>query len=140
MEITTDIVTGFRSDPQMKAFSDVTTWPDPYVIEALYNGDVETGSSRWGGFVLSDPGNFKRRGMFLFAAAWLMNNFGDGGPNVATSGEARLNTVAKSVGDESISYRAPSMMEVSDDWLTWSHYGQQFYRLRKRAGMGALAV
>ncbi|BEU28748.1 MAG: DUF4054 domain-containing protein [Edwardsiella phage MSW-3] len=140
MEITKEIIAAFRSDPQMCAFSDSVKWPDNFIAGALCNGDEETGSSRWGGFVLDDCHNFKRRGMFLFAAAWLMNNFGDGGPNVATSGEARLNVASKSIGDESVAYRVPSMMEVSDDWLTWSHYGQQFYRLRKRAGMGALAV
>lgn len=75
--------------------------------------------------------------MMYFTAAWLINNYGDTGISNGIPGEARLNVASKSIGDESVSYRVPSMMEVNNDWLTWSAYGQQFYRLRKRAGMGA---
>lgn len=139
MDITNAIVADFRGTPSMIAFSDTTKWPDSFIVEALCQADAETGSSRWGPFD-TDCGNFKKRGMYLYAAAFMVNNYGDGGPLTTTSGEARLNVASKSIGDESIQYRVPSMMEVSDDWLTWSHYGQQFYRLRKRAGMGAVAV
>lgn len=139
MDITPELVTSFRSSPGLIAFASVTKWPDDVISAALCEADAETGGRRWGPFV-DDCGNIKRRGMFLFAAAWLVNNFGNGGPSTTTSGEARLNVASKSIGDESVAYRVPSMMEVSDDWLTWSHYGQQYYRLRKRVGMGALAV
>lgn len=139
MDINNAIVADFRGTPSMVAFSDTTKWPDSFIEQALCEADAETGSSRWGPFD-TDCHNLKKRGMYLYAAAFMVNNYGDGGPLTTTSGEARLNVASKSIGDESIQYRVPSMMEVSDDWLTWSHYGQQFYRLRKRAGMGAVAV
>ena len=125
----------------MTAFASDTKWPDDLIQSALYEAEAETESSRWGAYE-DDPRNFRNRGVRLFAAAWLVNNYGDKGTGstVSETGEARLNVASKSVGDESVAYRVPSMMEVSDDWLTWSHYGQQYYRLRKRAGMGALAV
>ena len=31
------------------------------------------------------------------------------------------------------------MMDAGTDWLTYTNYGQQFYRLKKRAEMGAKA-
>lgn len=139
MDITSAIVADFRATPSMMAFADSVKWPDAFIEEALCQADAETGSSRWGPFD-TDCHNLKKRGMYLFAAAFMVNNYGDKGPTSTTAGEARLNVASKSIGDESIAYRVPSMMEVSDDWLTWSHYGQQYYRLRKRVGMGALAV
>lgn len=132
-------VTIFRG--LMSAFTDDTKWPDDTIQMALDEAEAETESTRWGDYD-DTVGNFRNRGIRLFAAAWLVNNFGDKGvgSKVAETGEARLNVASKSVGDESVAYRVPSMMEVSDDWLTWSHYGQQYYRLRKRAGMGAIVV
>lgn len=140
MDITPAIVADFRSTPAFVAFSDSTVWPDAFLTEALCEADAETGSSRWGGFDMTDCHNFKKRGLYYFAAAWLINNFGDAGPAAQPSGEARLNVAAKSIGDESITYRTPSMLNVMDDWLAFSHYGAQFMRLRRRAGMGAVAV
>jgi hypothetical protein len=134
MEITPDIVTAFRAF--FKDFADLDKWPDDIVITALYEADTETGGTGWGAYQ-DIPQNFKRRGMFYFAAAWLSSNFGDGGVGDGISSEARLNVGSKSIGDESITYRTPSMMEVNNDWLTYTVYGQQFYRLRRRAGMGA---
>ena len=120
-------------------FGDDTKWPDTTIENALCEAEAETGGSGWGAYE-NVCSNFRRRGMIVYAAAWLINMYGDGGPSSTTSGEARLNVASKSVGDESVAYRVPSMLEVNNDWLTWSHYGQQFYRLRKRAGMGARCV
>lgn len=139
MDINNTIVADFRGTPSMIAFSDTTKWPDGFIIEALCQADAETGSIRWGPFD-TNCRNLKKQGMYLFAAAWLMNNFLDSGPLVAASGEARLNVQSKSIGDESIEYRVPSMLSAIDDWLSFSHYGTQFMRLRKRVGMGAVAV
>ena len=78
-------------------------------------------------------------GMFLYTAAWLSMYYPDGkGGDVNT--EARLNVASKSVADESIAYRVPQMMEVNNDFLTFTIFGQEFYSLRKKIGMGALAV
>ena len=139
MDITAEILADFRATPSMQQFLDPTKWPDGHLMEALEQADAETGSSRWGSFATAH-GNLKKRGMYLYCAAFLMNNFLDSGPTVSASGAARLNTGAQSVGDESITYRTPSMLSAMDDWLAFSHYGAQFMRLRRRVGMGAVVV
>jgi hypothetical protein len=137
MVITPAMITQFRTE--MFAFVDPVKWPDALITQALCEADTETGSSRWGVYG-PECNNFKRRGMFYFAAHWLSTNYGVAGASADVASEARLNVQSKSVGDESISYRVPQMMDVGTDWLTFTVYGQQFYRLRKRAGMGAIAV
>lgn len=132
------VIASFRTWELAPKFRDVTAYPDSLVQYALCEADTETGGTGWGTYQ-EDCHNFKRRGMFYFAAGWLESNF-PGGVAGGVEGEARLNVASKSVGDESIAYRVPQMMEVNNDWLTYTVYGQQFYRLRKRAGMGARAV
>lgn len=139
MQITPEMIAAFREDPLMKAFIDPTKWPDALVTEALCEADTETGSSRWGALELT-CGNFKWRGMKYYAAHWLSTNFGALGDGGTPNSEARLNVAQKAVGDESSAYRVPAMMDAGTDWLTYTNYGQQFYRLKKRAGMGAKAV
>lgn len=139
MQITPEMIAAFREDPLMKAFLDAAKWPDAMITEALCEADTETGSSRWGALEIA-CGNFKWRGMKYYAAHWLSTNFGALGDGATPNPEARLNVATKSVGDEAISYRVPSMMDAGTDWLTYTNYGQQFYRLKKRAGMGAKAV
>lgn len=137
MDITPAIITDFRGhfDGQ---FSDTAVWSDDTISEVLCEADAETGGSGWGAFEI-DCHNFKRRGMYLFAAHWLTFFYGDNPAN-GISGIARLNTQSKQVGDESISYRVASMMDAGNDALTYTVYGQQFYRLRRRAGMGARVI
>lgn len=137
-EITDELIAKFRALPF--GFSDVTKWPDSVIRDALCEADAETGGRGWGVLDLSDCENFKWRGMRLFAAHWLSTMFGKVGTTKDPSSEARLNVAEKSVGDESVAYRVPSMMDAGNDWLTYTNYGQQFYRLRRRAGMGARAV
>lgn len=139
MIIDIDAITDFRIWPLgMQAFADTTKFPDNLIQYALCEADSETGSSRWG-IYQAECHNLKQRGLFYYAAHWLSVYYPNGVDSESNQ-EARLNVASKTVGDESISYRVPAMMEVSDDWLTWSVYGQQYYRLRKRVGMGALAV
>lgn len=137
MIITQAMVDSFRVE--FPAFSDIIKWPDSLISYALCEADAETGSSRWGAYE-DECHNFKRRGMFYFAAHWLATNYGTAGATADPSSDARLNVAGKSVGDESIQYRVAAMMDAGNDWLTYTNYGQQFYRLRKRAGMGAKAV
>lgn len=132
------VIAAFRISPYGHAFADTTKYPDSLAQYALCEADTETGSPRWGAYQ-EDCHNLKQRGMFLYAAAWLGSNYADG-IDGAPDLEARLNVASKSVGDESISYRVPAMLEVNNDWLTYTAAGQQFYRLRKRVGMGAVAV
>lgn len=138
MNITPDIITDFRSQFNGQ-FSDATKWTDDLLEAILCEADAETGGSGWGAFDLGDCGNFKKRGMYYYAAHLLAFTYGDD-PNTGVGGIARLNTQSKSVGDESISYRVAAMMDAGNDALTYTIYGQQFYRLRKRAGMGARVI
>lgn len=141
VEITAEVVTAFRE--VQRAFGDVTTWPDDVVEDALCEADAETGGRGWGAFQLSDCRNFKRRGMFLFAAHWLATTYisPDGATDPTNiSPTARLNVAAKSVGDESVTYRVGGIQSTENDWLSLTNYGVQFLRLRRRAAMGARAV
>ncbi len=126
----------------MPAFRDTTKWPDDAVTAALYEAYAETGSKRWGGLVIDSPTNFRRRGMFLFAAHWLCVTYPQGTAEDAgdITPTARLNISAKSVGDESVTYRVGAIQDTQNDWLSLTDYGVQFLRLRIRAGMGAMAL
>jgi len=138
-EITPSVIASFR-DVQ-KAFTDLTKWPDDIVEEALCEADAETGGKGWGSFQ-DECRNFKRRGMFYYAAHWLATTYLKQTAEDPTdiSPTARLNVAAKSVGDESITYRVGGIQKTEDDWLSLTNYGVQYLRLRRRAGMGALAV
>jgi len=140
IEITAEILAAFRAS--QRAFADVTKWPDEAITEALCDAFPECGGRGWGAFELDNCQNFKRRGVFYYVAHWLSVTYTDGGaadPSTVTS-TARLNTASKSVGDESITFRVGAIQKTEDDWLSLTNYGVQYLRLRKRAGMGALAV
>ena len=141
-ELTPDaaMITSFRT--RQRAFSDDTKWPDDVVETALCEAIMETNKKRWGQYE-DDCQNFRQRGIFYFAAHWLeltyLTQAGATDPgNINAS--ARLNLSGKSVGSESVQYRITAMQDTGDDWLSTTHYGVQFYRLRRRAGMGAAAV
>lgn len=138
-DITAEVIAAFRDD--MAAFTDDTDWPDDIVEQALCEADAETGGRGWGSFKL-ECRNFKKRGMFYYAAHWLATTYIDqtaaDASNVSPS--ARLNVASKSVGDESLQYRVTAMEETGTDWLTLTNYGVQYLRLRKRSAMGARAL
>ena len=138
--ITTELIAAFRAS--QLAFSDETKWPDAIVQEAFCEAFPEVGGRGWGALDINDCQNFKRRGLFYFAAHWLSVTYTDAGaadPSSITS-TARLNVAAKSVGDESITFRVGAIQRTEDDWLSLTNYGVQYLRLRRRASMGARAV
>lgn len=138
MEITNEVIESFRGF--LKAYTDPTKWPEDIVLEALEEADAETGGRWWGAFE-NTARNFKRRGMFYYAAHWMASMYGKNALNPENIDPAsRLNTSGKSVGDESTEYRITAMEATGNDWLSTTVYGQQYWRLRRRAGMGALAV
>ena len=140
IEITPEILTAFRAS--QRAFSDETKWPDEALIEAFCEAFPECGGRGWGAFDVTDCQNFKRRGVFYYVAHWLSVTYTDGGaadPENVTS-TARLNTAAKSVGDESITFRVGAIQSTEDDFLSLTNYGVQYLRLRRRASMGARAI
>ncbi len=138
-EITTEVVNTFRNE--MTAFIDNSLWPNYIVEQALCEADAETGGRGWGSYE-NKCRNFKKRGMFYFAAHWLATTYVDQDASDASniSPSARLNVASKSVGDESLTYRVTAIEETSTDWLTLTNYGVQYLRLRKRSAMGARAV
>lgn len=139
MDITPAVIASFRA--AQRAFTDPVKWPDEVVSDALCEADSETGSSRWRAYE-DECHNLKRRGMFYFAAHWLATTYvsGTAADPENISSTARLNVSAKSVGDESITYRVGAIQETEEDWLSLTNYGVQFLRLRRRVGMGAMAV
>ena len=139
MDITADVIQSFRAWPLANSFfSDTTKYPDSVVIFALTRGDSETGGRGWGAYQ-DQLKNFKQQGMFYFACL-ILQTYYPNGVDGGLDGDARLNTASKTVGDESVAYRVPEMMEVGNDWMTYTVFGQEFFRLRKRAGMGARVV
>lgn len=136
-DITAQIVTDLRT--YYPELADAAVWADATLVRYLQEGDQETGSRRWGSYSVS-PAKLKARGMFAYAAhkaalgrareAALM------GGNVPT---APAKVQSKSVGDESVSFAvaAPTASEAAQTGdLNTTIYGQEFLRLRKRAGMG----
>ena len=136
MEITQEIIDLFRV--RQRAFADGTKWNDATIEQALCEGDAETGSIRWGIYDTICQ-NFKQRGMFIYAAHYIASMYplGDAG---SVSGGSKGTVSQKSVGDESVSYARATVLSQGDEWLSSTAFGQQFMRLRKRAGTGAVAV
>ena len=134
--INNEVITLFRTE--MAAFTDESSWPDDIVEQALCEADSETGSRGWGKFK-AECRNFKKRGMFYYAAHWLATTYVDQTATDASnvSPSARLNVASKSVGDESVTYRVGAIQSTEDDYLSLTNYGVQYLRLRKRAAMGA---
>lgn len=142
MEITTQIISDFRT--YYPEFADDTVWTAPEVERALEAADDETGSSRWGSYQ-ADPASFKARGLYAYAAhyASLMRAAKRATENGGIA-SAPAQAQSKTVGDESISYaiHTPESGARSDSvgGLNTTIYGQEFLRLRNRAGMGAVTT
>jgi hypothetical protein len=139
--ITAELLTAFRS--AQPAFSDLTKWPDTVVTEAFCEAFPECGGRGWGTLDINDCQNFKRRGVFLYAAHILSITYNtETGATDPTNinAAARLNLAGKSVGDESVQYRITAIQSAEDDFLSLTLYGVQYLRLRRRAAMGARAV
>lgn len=141
IEITQEMIDKFRE--VMPAFADLVKWPEDVVSMALCEAMVECGGRGWGSIDLTNCGNFKRRGVFFYAAHWLSITYNSlAGATLPTNidAAARLNIAGKSVGDESITYRITAIQSAEDDFLSLTLYGVQYLRLRRRSAMGAIAV
>lgn len=138
MQITPQIIEEFRAYFGGR-YSDTAVWSDGLLRDILCAADFETAGSGWGPYYTGVCYSLKKHGMFLYAAAYISSFYGDD-PNAPIDPIARLNVAGKSVGDESIQYRVASMMNAGDDFLTYTTFGQEFYRLRRRAYLGARAV
>lgn len=138
MDITPAMIASFRvANPE---FSNVTTYPDSMASGALCEADSETGGRGWGTYE-DECHNFKQRGMFLYACHYLAVLYPSGAAG-SLSGGAKGIVASKGVGDESVSMYTGTYagLRAGDEWLAASVFGQQWLRLRRRAGMGARAV
>ena len=109
---------------------------------ALCEGDVETGGKGWGAFE-DVCTNFKLRGMYLYAAHYLAATYPKGASDASLVGaSAKFAVQSKTVGDESISFAngKANDLSVGDGWVASTSFGQQWLRLRRRAGTAARAV
>lgn len=138
MIITPEILVEFRAYFGGR-YSDAAIWPDDLMYDVLASADFETGGQGWGPYYTGVQYSLKKHGMFLYAAAYLSSFYGDD-PSQTIDPNARLNVAGKSVGDESTQYRVAAMMDAGNDFLTFTTFGQEFYRLRKRAYLAARAI
>ncbi len=139
LEVTPAMIASFRAFSA--AFGDSAVWPDDVVTMALNEGITETNARRWGKY-RDHPQNYRRRGIFYFAAHWLSSTYvtGTAADPSNINSAARLNLSGKSVGDESVQYRITEIQSTGDDWLSTTLYGVQYLRLRDRAGLGGEIV
>lgn len=139
MDVTSAIVADFRA--RKPEFADDSVWEEPDLIRYLEEAADETASPRWGSY---DDRTIKQRGMFAFAAHLAVQEraavaaVGAGG-TPAAQGQVQSKTVA----DETVQYAVQAPGEKSQDstgGLRATLYGQEFLRLRRRVGMGAVTT
>lgn len=136
LEITDEIIASFRDS--QPGFLDAGIWPNIVVRLALEAGDSETGGRRWGQY---EPRSKKQRGMFLFAAHWLVTSYPKGAQDESMMSPSAQHPVnSKSIGDQSTSWAVPTANSHGESWLSSTQFGQQFQRIKKRVGIGAIAV
>lgn len=139
VDITATVISDFRG--YYPEFSDSGVWPDATLTRHLEDADEETGSGRWGSYG-SGPPSFKARGLFAYAAHRAV--VAKAAADAVSSGgvpSATVQAESKQVGDESVTYAVhrPDSGARADTvgGLAATVYGQEFLRLRKRAGTGA---
>lgn len=138
MDITASVLSDFRI--YYPEFGDDAVWSDGELTRHLHDADQETGSTRWGAYAGSPP-SFKARGLFAYAAhRAVMAQATRKAVQAGGSPAAPARTQSKSVGDESWTYAVatPESGSISDAQgdLPSTYYGQEFLRLRRRAGAG----
>ncbi|MCE2029287.1 DUF4054 domain-containing protein [Sessilibacter corallicola] len=136
LDITPQIIRDFRA--RQALFSDSSVWPNSVLQIALEEADTETGGKRWG---IYQNRSSKQRGMFFFAAHWLTVNYPNGASdNKSVNASPALQVSSRSVGDESTSYAVAPATTQDSAFLGSTQFGQEFLRLKKRIGIGALVV
>lgn len=147
MEITDQVITDFREfypefvEPGTTGAN--VSFSDDFLRRFLCEGDEETGP-RWGAY--SDGAcSLKKRGMFAYAAH--KASLAKAAARATQAGgiaSAPSQVASKSVADESVSYAVHTPTSASGAAgigdLKTTIYGQEFVRLRRRAGMGAVVV
>jgi len=137
--VDSQVVADFRA--YYPEFADTSEWPEATLTRCLEEADSETGSTRWGQYKAS-PASFRARGLYAYAAHKAV--LGKAREKAVAAGQAPApaqQATSKTVGDESISYNVAtpesSAMSHQVGDLDSTMYGQEFLRLRRRAGTGA---
>lgn len=97
----------------------------------LDDSELEVGEVAWG--------TLYEKGVFLLAAHLLQidqirQDTGDDSSDIAS------NVISKSIGDVSVSFAKATASSITDDWYLQTSYGTEYLRLKRRMGMGAVAV
>ena len=104
--------------------------PDSRVQLWLDDALLEVGESAWG--------DLYEKGVFLLAAHFLSLDQINQGED--ESGGVTGNVTSRSVGDVSVSFAKATSDSSSDDWYLQTSYGSEYLRLKKRVGMGIVAI
>ena len=111
-------------------FPEFVAIPDARIQFWLDDAELEVSESAWD--ALYEKGSMSLAAHLL--AIDISNNDEDGD----SGGEG--NVASKSIGDVSVSFAKATVDDVSDDWYLSTSYGTEYLRLKKRVGMGIMAV
>ena len=115
----------------MKAlFPEFTAQLDARIEVFIDYAELEVCTTRWGDF--SDKGISYLAAHFLSLAITAAASGGTGGGGGPLSG--------KSIGDVSLSFARSSSGGSSGDYFNQTSYGQEYYRMMMRIGMGAVVM
>lgn len=97
----------------------------------LDDAQLEVSEGAWEGLY--------EKGVFLLAAHLLYLDQVRQGADTDIS-DLTSGVTSRSVGDVSVSFARATATSVSDDWYLDTSYGAEYLRLKKRVGMGCVAV
>lgn len=105
--------------------------PDARVQFMLDDAALEVSEARWD--------TLYEKGSMLLAAHFLQLDLNRQETEDDDSSEEG-NLASKSIGDVSYSFAKAASESTSDDWYLQTSYGTEYLRLKKRVGMGIVAV
>ncbi len=105
--------------------------PDARVQFMLDDAVLEVSEARWD--------TLYEKGSMLLAAHLLQLDLNRQETEDDDSSEEG-NLASKSIGDVSYSFTKAASESTSDDWYLQTSYGTEYLRLKKRVGMGVVAV
>lgn len=104
--------------------------PDARIQFMLDDAALEVSEAAWGALY--------EKGSMLLCAHLL--SISQSNSDDDDSGGDTGNVVSKSIGDVSVSFAKATSESSSDDWYLSTSYGAEYLRLKKRVGMGIVAV
>ena len=113
-------------------FPEFVTVDDSRIQLWLDDAELEVGESAWG--------TLYEKGVMLLAAHFLFIDQENQDSGDGAGGSSMSRVTAKSVGDVSVSFARATAADATEDWYMQSSYGSEYWRLKMRVGMGAVAV